>query len=121
MADNDDGRDRAALLQAVADAVLNADGALDPALRAAAFAHAFATAVAATGRAAQPAQPLPEPLAAFVDKVTRHAYKVVDADVDALRQAGFGDDAILETVLATAVGAGVSRFEIGLDAIAGRR
>jgi alkylhydroperoxidase family enzyme len=56
-----------------------------------------------------------------VDKVTRNAYKVVDDDIERLRQAGFSDDAILEAVLATAVGAGVARFEIGLDAIAGRR
>ena len=108
---------RAALLRRVADTLLDADGELDPGLRAAAFAHA----VAATGRPAPPAQPLPEPLATFVDKVTRNAYKVVDADVEVLRRAGFSDDAILEAVLATAVGAGVSRFEIGLDAIAGRR
>jgi hypothetical protein len=108
---------RVALLRRVADTLLNAEGELDPGLRAAAFAHA----VAAAGRPAPAEQPVPQPLGAFVDKVTRHAYKVVDADVDRLRQAGLSDDAILEAVLATAVGAGVARFEIGLDAIAGRR
>ena len=111
--------DRAVLLRRAADVLLNTDGQLDPATRAAAFGHALA----ATGRPAPgPAVlPLPEPLAAFVDKVTRNAYKVVDADVDRLRQAGFSDDAILEAVLATALGAGVGRLEIGLAAIAGRR
>jgi alkylhydroperoxidase family enzyme len=109
--------DRMALLRTVADTLLHADGHLDRSMRAAAFAHA----VAATGRPAPAAQPLPDPLAAFVDKVTRNAYKVVDDDIERLRQAGFSDDAILEAVLATAVGAGVARFEIGLDAIAGRR
>ena len=108
---------RETLLRAIADALLSADGDLERDLRARAFAHAAAVA----GRADVPAQPLPEPLAGFVDKVTRNAYKVVDADVDALRHAGFSDDAILEAVLATAVGAGVARLGIGLDAIAGRR
>jgi alkylhydroperoxidase family enzyme len=110
--------ERIILLRRVAETLLDADdGALDDRLRAAAYAHA----VAAAGRAARAAEPLPEPLGAFVDKVTRSAYKVVGRDVDGLRQAGFGDDAILEAVLAAAVGAGVARFEIGLDALAGRR
>ena len=117
MKDGDGPAERAALLRRVADVLLNADGDLDRPLRVGAFSHA----AAAAGHGVAVEAPLPEPLAAFVEKVTRHAYKVVDGDVDALRQAGFSDDAILEAVLATALGAGVARFEIGLDAIAGRR
>lgn len=99
------------VLRAVEAAVLDSDGALDRSLRRAAFDHGALAAGPGT---------LPEPLGPFVDKVTRHAYRVVDADVDALRAAGYGDDAILEVVLATAVGAGLSRLERGLAALGER-
>jgi alkylhydroperoxidase family enzyme len=107
---------RVALLHAVADVLLDTVADLDPALRRAAFAHAAAD---ATG-AARPSGEMPAPLAAFVDKVTRRAYAVVDADVDALRAAGLSEDAILEAVLATATGAGLARLDIGLAALAGK-
>jgi hypothetical protein len=41
--------------------------------------------------------------------VRRHAYKVTDADVDALHTAGWSDDAIFELTVATALGAALSR------------
>ncbi|MDQ3895642.1 MAG: hypothetical protein M3326_00070 [Actinomycetota bacterium] len=108
---------RLARLQTVADSLLDAEGDLPREMRAAAFAHASAVA----GRPVPGAAPLPEPLGGFVAKVTAQAYRIGDADVDALRQAGYSDDAILEAVLSTAVGAGLSRLEIGLNAIAGSR
>jgi alkylhydroperoxidase family enzyme len=101
----------------VADSLLDADGDLPREMRAA----AFASAAAAAGRPVPDAAPLPEPLAAFVAKVMEEAYRIDDADVDALRAAGYSDDAILEAVLATAVGAGLARLEIGLGAIDGSR
>jgi hypothetical protein len=106
-----------ALLHGVADTLLGADGDLAPGVRTAAFARAAA---AAGVTSAEPV-PLPEPLSRFVDKVVPEAYKVLDRDIEGLRQAGYTDDAILEAVLATAVGAGLSRLEIGLDALAGAR
>ena len=90
--------------------LLTADGALDPALRRAAYEHAGDPATAPQ---------LPEPLASFVHKVTTAAYKVVDDDVAALREAGYDEDAILEAVLATAAGAGLARLEVGLAALEG--
>ncbi len=110
--------DRLALLQRVADDLLAASGDLDPHLRAAAFAQASAAAGHPVDGAAAP---LPEPLAGFVAKVTTEAYRIGDADITRLRDAGYSEDAILEAVLATAVGAGLSRFEIGLTALAGER
>ena len=100
----------------VAADLLEGEGDLPPELRAAAFAHASA----AAGWPVPDAAPLAEPLAGFVEKVTAEAYKITDADVDALRQAGYSEDAILEAILATAVGAGMARLEIGLNALARR-
>ena len=105
------------MLQRVADDLLSSEGDLASELRAAAFGYA----AAAGGRRVGNGPPLPEPLAGFVAKVTTDAYRIGDADVEALRQAGYSEDAILEAVLATAVGAGLSRLEIGLKAIAGER
>jgi alkylhydroperoxidase family enzyme len=101
---------RVDVMRAVPAALLTAEGDLDPALRRAAFEHAWAPAAPAR---------LPEPLARFVDKVAREAYKVVDRDVAELRDAGYTEDAILEAVLATAAGAGLSRLDVGLAAVDG--
>jgi hypothetical protein len=100
--------ERVAVLRAVPAALLAADGDLDPAVRRAAFEH---------GGGRPNDTPLPEPLGRFVDKVTSEAYKVVDGDADELRAAGYSEDAILEAVLATAMGAGLARLEIGLAAL----
>jgi alkylhydroperoxidase family enzyme len=101
--------ERAELLRAVGRAVLDGAGALDPALRRSAFQRG----------GGDDAAGLPEPLGGFVDTVARRAYQVTDADVAALHAAGYGDDAVLEAVLATAVGAGLSRLETGLAALRG--
>ena len=75
--------------------VVEGPGRLDPAVRRAAF----------TG------DPVPEPVAAFVDKVRHHAYKVTDTDVEMLHRAGFGDDEVFELTVSTALGAGLSRLD----------
>lgn len=106
-------RGRTDLVRDVAQMLLSSEGDLPIDLRAAAFAHASA----ASGRPVPNTSPLSEPLARLVEKVTTEAYRIVDADIDAVRAAGYSDDAILEAVLATAAGAGLSRLEIGLDAI----
>jgi alkylhydroperoxidase family enzyme len=65
-------------------------------------------------RAAAYGDELPEPLAAYLDKVRRHAYKVVDADVERLREAGLSEDEIFEATAAAAVGAGLLRLRSAL-------
>ena len=60
---------------------------------------------------------LPEPLAAYTDKVRRHAYKVVDADIAGLREAGYTEDEIFEATAAAAVGAGLMRLRAALRAV----
>jgi alkylhydroperoxidase family enzyme len=84
-------------------AVLDSDGHTDRTLRAAA---------AGDGE-------LPEALRAYVDKIHRHAYTVTDEDIAALRAAGYTEDQIFEVTAAAAVGAGMTRLEAGLAAIAG--
>jgi len=34
----------------------------------------------------------------LAEKITRHAYKVTDEDIDAVREAGWGDEEILEAI-----------------------
>jgi alkylhydroperoxidase family enzyme len=55
---------------------------------------------------------LPEPAQRYVDKVHRHAYRVVDADVEVLRDAGWSEEAIFELTIAAALGAGLRRLEL---------
>jgi alkylhydroperoxidase family enzyme len=64
--------------------------------------------------AAQPHRPAPPEFAAYLDKVRNEAYKVTDADVQALKDAGFSDDEIFEQTVAAAVAAGLHRLEQGL-------
>jgi alkylhydroperoxidase family enzyme len=52
----------------------------------------------------------PPDAGAFVEKVRRHAYRVTDADVDALRAAGLDDEQIFELTIATALATGVERL-----------
>jgi len=58
-------------------------------------------------------------LAAYVDKVARHAYKVTDDDLAALQRAGHSDDALFEVTVAAALGAALGRLERGLAALRG--
>jgi hypothetical protein len=51
------------------------------------------------------------------EKVARHAYRITDEDVGALRSNGYSEDAIFEVTLAAAIGAGLARMERGLAAL----
>jgi alkylhydroperoxidase family enzyme len=96
----------APLMEALSEAVLETPGELDPALRRMIAAYAG-------GEEADP----PEELRTYLDKVARHAYKVVDADLDRLRELGYSEDAIFELTLAAALGAARTRLEAGLAAL----
>lgn len=85
------------------DAVLNTPGATPSALR----------------RAALEQGKVPGPLAGYVDKVARHAYKVTDDDVAALQREGHSDDAIFEVTVAAALGAALLRLDRGMAAVRG--
>jgi alkylhydroperoxidase family enzyme len=60
--------------------------------------------VAATAPAA------PE-MAAYLEKVRTAAYKITDADVNALREAGFTEDDIFEQTVAVAIAEGLRRLD----------
>ena len=61
---------------------------------------------------------VPPEATAYLDKVRRHAYKVTDADVTALRTAGWDDERIYEITVAAAAGQGLRRLDLGLAALA---
>ncbi len=102
-----------ALVDALARSVFDGPGRVPAGTRAAVRDHA-ARAVAGSADPPQ-ASGVPEPWARHVDAVVRHAYKVTDADVAALKAAGHTDDQVFETTVAAAVGAGVARLERALS------
>jgi alkylhydroperoxidase family enzyme len=67
--------------------------------------------------AAAPDRPVPSAAAAYADTVRRHAYRVTDADVEAVRAAGLTEDEVFEVTVSAAVGAGLERLEAGLRAM----
>ena len=84
-------------------AVLDSKGVTDKALRWAVFHRRM--------------DEIPAALQTYVDKVTRHAYKVTDEDVEVLKRAGYSEDAIFEITGAAALGAAILRLERGLIAL----
>ena len=97
-------RRHAQVMDALRDAVLAAPGELDPETRQALHDGGG-----------------PPGLQPYLEKVRRHAYKVVDADVETLREAGWSEDALFEATVATAVGEGLRRVDAGLAALEGHR
>jgi len=62
---------------------------------------------------------VPTELTGYVTKVALHAYKTLDEDIEALRNAGYSEDAIFEVTLSAAIGAGQARLEGGLAVLKG--
>jgi hypothetical protein len=60
---------------------------------------------------------LPEELRVLVTKVHEHAYRITDADLDALR-GRYDEDQLFEIIVAAAVGAARHRFQAGQRALA---
>jgi alkylhydroperoxidase family enzyme len=105
----------AAYVQRMVDAVLSGPGDTDPALRRA----IVASAAKLGGRLGSEEGEIPAELTAYVTKVALHAYKTLDADIEALRNAGYSEDAIFELTLSVAIGAGQARLDRGLAALKG--
>jgi hypothetical protein len=103
------------LMRRLQESVLGAPGATEVPLR-----QAVASRVAAGAAGRSPsATDIPVALRMYVDKVARHAYQVTDDDVDALRRAGYSEDAIFEITTSVALGAALGRLERGLAALKG--
>lgn len=67
--------------------------------------------------AGEPEREAPPEFAAYLEKVRLHAYKVTDADVERLKDAGFSEDEIFEQTVSAAVAAGLERLDAGLGTL----
>ncbi|HET6686128.1 MAG TPA: hypothetical protein VFH02_06335 [Jiangellaceae bacterium] len=86
-------------VEALVRAVLDSPGATTPAVR----------------REARDGHASDEVFGPYLAKVRQHAYRVVDADVEALTTKGLSDDAIFEVTVAAALGEAERRLETGLS------
>jgi alkylhydroperoxidase family enzyme len=68
-------------------------------------------------KAARPEREAPSDFASYLDKVKAHAYKVTDADIEALKNAGYSEDVIFEQTVSVAVAAGLQRLDAALDVL----
>jgi alkylhydroperoxidase family enzyme len=116
----DQGGRYAAYTERLLDSVLAAPGHTPRELRRALLARA-ARLGGGRDRATGPASgdAVPVALAAYADKVARHAYQVTDEDLGALQRAGNSDDALFEATVSAALGAALGRLERGLAALRG--
>jgi hypothetical protein len=105
----------AAHSQHLVDRVLNGPGETDPVLRREIEAQAAQLSL----RSPQPGVQVPPALATYVKKVALYAYKTTEEDIEALRKAGYSEDAIFEITVSAALGAGMIRLEQGLAAMKG--
>jgi alkylhydroperoxidase family enzyme len=67
--------------------------------------------------AARPDRKAPPELTPYLDKVRRNAYAVTDADIQALKDAGYSEDVIFEETVSVAVAVGLERLEAGLEVL----
>jgi alkylhydroperoxidase family enzyme len=74
------------------------------------------TAIADRARGQTASGLIPEALVGFVDRVAQAAPEIADADVDAIKAAGFDEEAVFEAIVAAALGASLGRLE-AVDAL----
>ena len=94
------------------DSVLRGSGVTSRAQRKTIFAAAAALSESPVGVELEPQE-----LSRLVNKVARYAYRVTDEDFEALRRRGLSDDAVFESVICAAVGAGHARLLRGLEVL----
>lgn len=58
-----------------------------------------------------------EPLSTLVNKVAKHAYRVIDEDITAVRQSGLSEDQVFEIVICAAVGQATRQYDAALAAL----
>jgi len=103
------------LSQRLNDAILTSPGETDPTLRRAIKEQSAQWSTSSP----QQVEQVPPELAIYVKKVALYAYKTTGEDIEALRKAGYDEDAIFEIILSAALGAGMTRLERGLAALRG--
>ena len=104
-----------ALSQRLIDAILTSPGETDPTLRRAIEEQSAQW----SSSSPQQVEQVPPELVTYVKKVALYAYKTTEEDIEALRMAGYDEDAIFEITLSAALGAGMTRLERGLAALKG--
>jgi hypothetical protein len=97
----------------VADTLLESAGHTDLELRR--NASAFVTAIMNGGDGGDS---VPENLRPYLRKLARHAYRITDDDIAALRTAGYSEDMIFELTASAALAAGLAQMDRGLAALA---
>ena len=98
----------------VVQSVLGSGGVTDAVTRLTALQHGGAV---ATGDGNYDSLSELGSAAGVVDKVARHAYRITDEDVEAARAGGWTDHELFDVVVASAVGAGVTRRALGRAAV----
>jgi len=104
-----------ALSQHLIDAILTSPGETDSTLRRAIEEQSAQW----SSSSPQQVEQVPPELVTYVKKVALYAYKTTEEDIEALRRAGYDEDAIFEITLSAALGAGMTRLERGLAALKG--
>lgn len=86
---------------------LSAPGATDPALRRSVEAFVMSQ----WGIDREEVVPVPEVLEPYLKKLALHAYRIMDEDLEALREAGYSDVVIYEITLIGAIGTALVGIE----------
>ena len=60
---------------------------------------------------------LPTPLNGLIDKVSKHAYRVTDEDIAAVKASGLSDDQIFEMIVCAAIGQAGRQYDQALQAL----
>jgi hypothetical protein len=110
-----DGRIRPTEVDVGREHILTADGVTEPALRRAVEAFVMAK----WGVHRQEETLLPDVLKPYLEKLALHAYRIVDDDMDDLRDAGYRDEAIYEITIVGAFGAALVGLEMVFEAMYG--
>lgn len=64
---------------------------------------------------------VPEPLQPLLNKIATDAYKVIDEDIQALKEQGYSENLIFELVICACFGAAMAPLETAYAALAGQR
>jgi 1H-pyrrole-2-carbonyl-[peptidyl-carrier protein] chlorinase len=104
-------------VDALVASVLGPGGATDPAWREAAYQRGRAFARGASEAEARTIGRLPAPVAQLVFDLARTPHGITDEGFEALYAAGYSAESLLEITFAAAVGTGVERRTLGMEAI----
>ena len=104
----EDGRVRPPEVELGRQRLLTAEGATDPALRRS--VEAFVTAQWEHNRDSAPQ--IPADLEPYLKKLSLHAYRVTDSDIDALHGSGYTDEMIYEITMVGSIAAALVGLEM---------